>query len=551
MKNDKGNQSKRLRVLLSALAAALILSSALALSLPAGPFFARSAFAAPAADNSSGDGGGDGGGKMTTMMMMAEEKEERMTEKGKSQLLRGSISSVQPGGDGSPEWIQSGTWVLRLTDDGRGGAVAFSARINMVAVDGTSAHRHTITKFVADSGSNVSEKGNRLVLEGRAAVSTKDGIADGVPLTITVSNRAVIAIVIDKSALSGHFGSTPIYGTVSQPRHDGSSGSMMTSAAATMMMMEGKKLTRTSVPLTIPLTRGYAGGHEVFYISTEASDRELAAHLTRVTGFRVAYAPSLASAPAGSLANIYAFSNGIEGGGPLGFQPNVADSEPGDSKYSPLWRVNTVEWNAGTTPRELKSEAEVLDASSRGEVKVTSTEMVVNCPFVQWGEGESLKVREDKKLSDDAPYGGGQVLAIDTAGKMQVTFVAHRGFAPDGSTIYYIATDASVKEVADALGVVYVEKTGAALVSGASSDLWVFTNGIKGTGPMGFQASIAGSNVGDDLYSPLWRILATTWSDAGQARFLTTAQQVSAAAEAGRLTTEIAGVVVNCPFVEA
>ncbi len=87
---------------------------------------------------------------------------------------------------------------------------------------------------------------------------------------------------------------------------------------------------------------------------------------------------------------------------------------------------------------------------------------------------------------------------------MKVTFVAHRGFAPDGSTIYFIATDASFKKVADALGVTFVNKTGAALLSGASSDLYVFTNGIKGTGPMGFQASIASANVGDTAYSPLW-----------------------------------------------
>ena len=89
---------------------------------------------------------------------------------------------------------------------------------------------------------------------------------------------------------------------------------------------------------------------------------------------------------------------------------------------------------------------------------------------------------------------------------MQVTFVAHRGFAPDGSTIYYIATDASVKNVADKFGVTFVNKTGAALLSGGSSDLYVFTNGIKGTGPMGFQPSIASTNVGDTAYSPLWRI---------------------------------------------
>jgi hypothetical protein len=141
------------------------------------------------------------------------------------------------------------------------------------------------------------------------------------------------------------------------------------------------------------------------------------------------------------------------------------------------------------------------------------------------------------------------VLDINTE-NMTMTFVAHRGFAPDGSTIYYIATDASVKEVANALGVIYVEKTNATLLTGAASDLWVFTNGISGTGPMGFQASIAGSDVGDAGYSPMWRITGTTWSDPSKAEFLTSAQQISSAVSGGMLTTEVAGVVVNCPFVE-
>jgi hypothetical protein len=37
---------------------------------------------------------------------------------------------------------------------------------------------------------------------------------------------------------------------------------------------------------------------------------------------------------------------------------------------------------------------------------------------------------------------GGQVLAIDTT-KMVVTMIAHRGFGPDGKTIYYIVADAT------------------------------------------------------------------------------------------------------------
>jgi hypothetical protein len=67
---------------------------------------------------------------------------------------------------------------------------------------------------------------------------------------------------------------------------------------------------------------------------------------------------------------------------------------------------------------------------------------------------------------------------------------------------------------------------------------------------MGFQASIASANVGDKAYSPLWRIQATTWKDPSRPDFLTSLAQITSAAQAGKLSTNIAGVVVNCPFVE-
>lgn len=309
-----------------------------------------------------------------------------------------------------------------------------------------------------------------------------------------------------------------------------------------------QQLTDTNVPVKLPLMRGFVDGHEVFYITTEASEKTIADHLTNLTGSRVVHAPSLKTAPTNSLANIYEFKNGIKGTGPEGFQPNVADSQPGDIRYSPLWRVNLVEWKQGATPRELKSEADIVEAQQKGDLSIQPANVVVNCPFVQWN-GDSLKIRDDKTLTDNTAYGGGQVLEIDTQ-KNEVTFVGHRGFAPDGSTIYYIATDASVKEVADQLGVIFVNKTGSALKTGSSSDLFVFTNGINGTGPMGFQASIAGTNVGDEAYSPLWRIQTVTWNTPSEAEFLRTVQEISSNGSDGKLKIDIAGVVVNCPFVE-
>jgi hypothetical protein len=142
------------------------------------------------------------------------------------------------------------------------------------------------------------------------------------------------------------------------PSNGSSSINQTTTLAHTLV----QNLTKTNVPITLPLTRGYVSGFEVFYISTEASDKGLADHVTNFTHSRVSYTPALKNVPPQSLGNIYVFGNGIKGSGPLGFQPNVADSQPGDPAYSPLWRINNVEWKQGISQSELKSEADILSA---------------------------------------------------------------------------------------------------------------------------------------------------------------------------------------------
>ena len=488
------------------------------------------------------------GDKMSANSMMIGD----MTTTMMHPTLRGQISNVQLDSSGMPGWIQSGIWVLRATIDEKSEpqSVQFVARFSMVMPDGNAMHVHKIYGF-KPAAFMTEQEDTVNVLEGTATVTMRDGPVADVPLTIKIFNKSVIGLWIGPDKVDGHFGADPIYGILSAPSRGimAEMGSMMDGEhGGNMMGSMEQTLTKTNLPVTLPLTRGFVNGNEVFYISTEASDADLADHLTSLTGSRVVFAPSLGRTPPASLANIYAFENGIEGSGPLGFQPNVADSQPGDEQYSPLWRINLVKWSEGVTPAELKSEQEILAAQQEGMLEITPTTMVVNCPFVQW-EGGSLMVRSDKTLADDTAYGGGQVLAIDTE-NMSVIFVAHRGFAPDGSTIYYIATDASNQDAANALGVVFVDKTAATNLSGASSDLYVFTNGIKGTGPMGFQASIAGSDVGDNAYSPLWRINASTWEDPSKAKFLTTVAEISTVASNGMLATELAGFVVNCPFVE-
>lgn len=91
-----------------------------------------------------------------------------------------------------------------------------------------------------------------------------------------------------------------------------------------------------------PLVDGFYNGGEILFIHTEASDPDVADMLTDMMGPQVALAPALAQAPELLLANAYVFTNGVQGMGPFGFQPDVFDSVPGEESYRPLRAVNLV-----------------------------------------------------------------------------------------------------------------------------------------------------------------------------------------------------------------
>jgi hypothetical protein len=56
---------------------------------------------------------------------------------------------------------------------------------------------------------------------------------------------------------------------------------------------------------------------------------------------------------------------------------------------------------------------------------------------------------------------------------------------------------------------------------------------------MGFQASIASTNAGDEAYSPLWRIQTLTWKDPMHAQFLISLKDLIEYIKQGDLKTEI------------
>ena len=135
--------------------------------------------------------------------------------------------------------------------------------------------------------------------------------------------------------------------------------------------------------VSIPLSKGYVDGKIAFFIATDASDNQVAKSITNNTGFKVNFAPNLAFTSNSSRQQGYDFDNGIKTSrSPMGFQLGIASALPGEKGYSPLYQLNFVKWNPNTTPRVLKSVAEVMTAKKNGEVEISNTNIVINSPVV-------------------------------------------------------------------------------------------------------------------------------------------------------------------------
>ena len=142
------------------------------------------------------------------------------------------------------------------------------------------------------------------------------------------------------------------------------------------------------VKAELPAGKAYAEGKEIYFVHTEASDAGVAETLTNMMKSPVVHVPSLASIPAESLANVYVFTNGVEGSGPFGFQADVFDNPPGTDGYTPLRSLNVITWTEGASVRELKSVAEVMEAEANGELGIEQPGVVINMPFVVWDGGQ-------------------------------------------------------------------------------------------------------------------------------------------------------------------
>ena len=128
-----------------------------------------------------------------------------------------------------------------------------------------------------------------------------------------------------------------------------------------------------------------------------------------------------------------------------------------------------------------------------------------------------------------------------------------KGYA-EGVEIYFTHTEASNAEMAEKMAagmqsaVLYVPAL-ARVTDDAVANVYVFTNGVGGDSMSGLQPSVFDNPPGTEEYSPLRQINMVTWVDETKARELKTATEVLEAIEAGALTIQQSGVVINAPFI--
>ena len=121
----------------------------------------------------------------------------------------GIISSMQNGPDGKPGWKVSGTWKFTNLSSK---SPSFNASFDMMKLDGSSKHHHTIDATITSADFSRAGKSSVRTYSGTATISMKEGPVSDVPIVIKLSSDGNISILPDPAKTQGHFGNTLIQG---------------------------------------------------------------------------------------------------------------------------------------------------------------------------------------------------------------------------------------------------------------------------------------------------------------------------------------------------
>lgn len=124
----------------------------------------------------------------------------------------------------------------------------------------------------------------------------------------------------------------------------------------------------------------------------------------------------------------------------------------------------------------------------------------------------------------------------------------------EGQEIRFIHTEASDPQVAQMLtemmgSPVLIVPSLAEAPDTMLAAVYVFTNGISGEGPFGYQADVFDNPPGTEGYSPLRAVHLVSWANEDAARELRSGADVRDAEASGAVSIQRAGAVVNMPFL--
>ena len=131
----------------------------------------------------------------------------------------GLIGSIQNNPQGKPAWVLTGVWTMDFANgtsstsrDRYNNVTDFRASMTMVMLTGSGSHTHEISNFKQSGRATINS--TAATVNGTATVTMKNGPVSDVPISISVYRGKGIALWIDPSKTSNHFGDTPIYGTI-------------------------------------------------------------------------------------------------------------------------------------------------------------------------------------------------------------------------------------------------------------------------------------------------------------------------------------------------
>ena len=139
--------------------------------------------------------------------------------------------------------------------------------------------------------------------------------------------------------------------------------------------------------MNLPVLPGWYNGEQVYYLTTDISDAQMA------TMMQANYVPRLANAlptapgphPLATYDRVYKFMDNSQ----ASVFPSVPLPLGGDNQstaYSPLWHVYEVRWLSDTPGGPLHSAEAILQSQEQGLVSLRASGIIVNCPVISVGE---------------------------------------------------------------------------------------------------------------------------------------------------------------------